>query len=261
MSLQTIWKGTLLVKQHQVPVRLHSAAVDQTVHFRMLHKKDRQPVEQKMVTPEDGEEVGREDMRKGAEIENGTFVILNEDELEELEPASSREIHVEQFVPRPELKHMWYDRPYFLSPDGDRESYFALVKLLENSEDEGIAQLVMRKKEYVGALHVYRGCLVLVTLRFAGEVVTPDEIHVSFDNDLDPTEVRMAEQLIGMFETEFDPSAYKDDYHDRLLRLIEAKAKGTKVKVQKPQSGKQSSSLTDALQKSIANAKKDKKKQ
>src|SRR6267378_6500220 len=151
MAARAIWKGDIKMGSATVPVKLYSAAQDQTVRFHILDKKSKTRVKQHMVD-ESGKEVPNEEIQKGFEVEPGTFVILDEKDLESLEPEASREIEITKFVPPAEIAPEYYDRPYYLGPDGDETSYFALAEALRNKEKEGIARWVMRKQPYVGAL-------------------------------------------------------------------------------------------------------------
>lgn len=255
-SLRTMWKGVLAIGKERVPVKLYAAASNHTIHFRLLHRKDKTPVKQQMVAENTESVVDKEHRTKAAEVELGLFVMLSQEELEELQPDSSRDITVTQFIPRSQVNHMWYNRPYYLAPDGDDEAYWALVEELEDGEREGIARWVMRNKEYVGSLSVHNGCLDLVTLRYGEEVVEPGEIPARFRGEPDKNEEKMANQLVEMLESDFDAQEYRDLYHDQVLELIEAKARGEKPNLEKSTSKKQSGSLADALQSSLANARK-----
>src|SRR5688572_29995210 len=129
-----------------------------------------------MVNSDTDEEVPNEEIQKGFEVEPGTFVILNEEELASLEPEPSREIEIEQFVPPEEIAPEYYDRPYYLGPDGDQAAYFALAEALRNQEKEGVARWVMRKQPYVGALRAEGDHLMLCTLRHAEEVLSAKDL-------------------------------------------------------------------------------------
>lgn len=256
MNVRALWKGVIHVGKHHVPVRLYAAAKDHTVHFRLLHKKDKQPVQQRMVHPGTGEEVPAEKQQKAAEVESGVFVILDEKDLEGLEPDSSRDIQVERFVPVSALNHLWYDNPYFLGPDGDPGPYSALVKALEGSGQEGIVRWIMRKNEYVGSLFAHEGHLVLVKLRFADQVVQPDDVNDGFSGKVGKDELEMARRLMGMLESRFDINRYRDEFRDRVLKLIEKKSKGQKIRLKKSRRRKGPPSLADALRASIAQSRK-----
>jgi len=152
MAARAIWKGDLRLDSTKVPVKLYSALQDQTVRFHILDERSKTRVKQHMVDSDSGEEVSNEEIQKGFEVEPGTFVILDEKELKSLEPKPSREIEITKFVPPAEIAPEYYDRPYYLGPDGDQTAYFGLAEALRNKEKEGIAHWVMRKQPYVGAL-------------------------------------------------------------------------------------------------------------
>src|ERR1700752_547138 len=152
MSARAIWKGELKLPSTKVPVKLYSALQDRTVRFHILDQKSKTRVKQHMIAPDSGNEVSKEEIQKGFEVEPGTFVIIEPEELEKLEPKASREIEVTKFVPPEKIPPEYYERPYYLGPDGDEKAYFALAEALRNKEREGIAHWVMRKQPYVGAL-------------------------------------------------------------------------------------------------------------
>ena len=152
MAGRAIWKAELKIGRTRVPVKFYSAVNDQTVHYHILDNKQRMRVKQHMIDPESGEEIPPEEIQKGYEIEPGRYVLLTEEELEKLEPEPSRDVEVTDFVPSGAISQQWYDRPYYLGPDGDQQAYFALAEALEKRGREGIATWVMRGKPYVGAL-------------------------------------------------------------------------------------------------------------
>ena len=143
MAARAMWKGQLKIGTTRIPVKLYSAVVDRTVHFHILDEKGLMRVKQHMVNPDSGDEVENEKIQKGYEIEPGRFVIVTEEELKELVPKPSRDIEITEFVPPEAISQQWYERPYYLAPDGDEKDYFALVEALHNRDREGIAQWVM----------------------------------------------------------------------------------------------------------------------
>ncbi|MDM7916935.1 MAG: Ku protein [Candidatus Eisenbacteria bacterium] len=258
MPARAIWKGVLALGDDiELPVKLYSAVQDRTVHFRLLDSKDRQPVAQEMVEPETEEEVAAKEIRKGAEVEPGVFVLLKDDEVEKLEPPASRIIQIERFLNAGEISHLWYERPYYLGPDegGDRE-YWDFVEALERTEKEGVARWVMRKRRYLGSLKAIDGFLMLITLRFADEVITAEDLTPPPGRDLDAKEVTMARRLVEAMAGEFDPGEFHDEFRARVLELIEAKKKGKKIRARKPERKPRPESLAGALQASLAAARK-----
>jgi DNA end-binding protein Ku len=256
---RALWKANIRFGDVDVPVRMFSAIQAQGVHFRLLHKKDKVPVEQRMINPVTGDIVPRDRVRKGFEVEPGVFVVLDDLELEALQPEPSRDIRIHRFVESSVMDRRYYERPYFLGPDGDDPAYGALVRALESKNVEGIASWTQRKKSYIGALRVRDEHLLLITLRHAEEVVPIGAIKSPAGRDLDARELKMAEQLISALEGEFDPAAFRDEFRHRVLELVDKKAKGGRIKLHKPVARKpEVRSLADVLEASLAGVKKGK---
>ena len=257
MTARAIWKGELKLDSTKVPVKLYSAVKDQTVRFHILDQKSQTRVKQHLVEP-GGKEVANEEVRKGFEVETGTFVILEKEELEKLAPEESREIEITQFVPPAEIPPEYYDRPYYLGPDGDETAYFALAEALKNQEKEGVARWVMRKQLYVGALRAQDDHLVLFTLRHAEEVLSAKDLPHPAGRAPDKKELTMAKQLVEMLKGEFDPKDYRDEYRERVMEFVEKKAKGHKPRLHLVKTKRKTTSLDKVLSKSIEALKKKK---
>jgi DNA end-binding protein Ku len=255
---RAIWKGVIRFGEEEVPVKLYSAVQDRGVHFRLLAGDTQRPVKQRLVNPVTDATVESDEVRKGFEAEEGVFVLLEEEDLAEVEPPASRDIEVLRFVPPEAIEPVWYDRPYWLGPDGSDGTYAALVEALKKEGREGVVRWTMRRKEYVGALLVEADRLMLITLRRAGEVVSAAELPAPEGRKLDAKELRMAEQLVAALEGAFDPAAFRDEYRERVRELVEAKAEGRTVKLEAPAERKETDSLAQALRASLQAAKKEK---
>ncbi|HEU4617937.1 MAG TPA: Ku protein [Gammaproteobacteria bacterium] len=252
MAARAIWKGNLRLAKETVPVKLYSAAQDRTVHFRLLHDADKVPVKQRLVDPETDEIVEFKDARRAYMTAERALVLLDADELAALEPEPSRDIELSRFLPAGTIDPRWYDRPYYLGPDGRGEDYLALVEALGARNREGLAHWVMRKKEYRGALRVVAdGCLALISLRSAEETIPASELGAPEGGPLNDKEIAMAQQLLSILESEFDPKQFRDEYRHRLLELIEAKAKGKTVRRQRARVVRPSEDLVEALRASL----------
>jgi DNA end-binding protein Ku len=258
MTARAIWKGELKLDSTRVPVKLYSAVKDQTVRFHILDQKSKTRVKQHMVEAGSGKEVTNEDIQKGFEVEPGTFVILDKAELEKLVPEASREIEIIQFVPPLGIPPEYFDRPYYLGPDGDQTAYFALAEALKNKEKEGVARWVMRKQPYVGALRAQDDHLMLFTLRHAEEVLSAKDLPHPAGRASDRKELTMAKQLVEMLSGEFDPKEYKDEYRQRVMEFVEKKAKGHKPRLHLVKTKRKTTSLDKVLSKSIETLKKKK---
>jgi DNA end-binding protein Ku len=257
VAARAIWKGVLRFADVEVPVKLYSAVEDRKVHFRLLDGKRKQPVEQRMVHPEKGEPVPREEVRKGYEAEPGLFVVLEEEDLAAAEPPPSRDIELTRFVDPDEIDPPWYERPYWLGPDGEEahEPYFALARALEREGKEGVARWTMRKKGYLGALRTRDGRLMLVTLRHAGEVIAATDLPAPRGRKLAERELAMARQLVEALEDDFRPEEYRDEYRESVRELIAAKAEGKPAKVAQFRPKPPADDLDRALAASLERAK------
>jgi DNA end-binding protein Ku len=260
MGARAIWTGQIKIGSAAVPVKLYSAAEDKSVHFHILQAKTKTPIKQHMVNPETGDEVPSEDIRKAFEVERGTFVFLNDEELSELEPKASRDIEITRCVPEGHISHLWYERPYFLGPNGENETYFAFVEALRNQHQEGIARWVMRKKSYVGALRTNGDYLALITLRHADEVLSARDLPAPQARGLTDKELNMAEQLVGALEGQFNPADFRDHYRDRVLEFINAKARGKKMTLPAVPAKQSKLSLADELARSLQSLKRHKER-
>lgn len=255
-----MWKGSIKIGRTELPVKMYSAVQDQSVHFRLLHKTDKEPLKQHMVNPETGDVVESSDVQRGFVDDGGIVVMLDDEELDELVPDESRDIEITRFIPFTALSHGYYDRPYWLTPEKSSGSYYALAQALQEEERVGIARWVMRKKQYVGALVAEDGYLMLITLRHAGEVVEASELKAPGGRVLDKKEMKLAEQLISALEGEFDPEEWRDEYRDRLMDFIKKKAKGRAPKVKKLRPKKETTkSLEEVLAASLKAVEKERK--
>ena len=258
-AARAIWKGSLKVGSSTVPIKMYAAVQDRDIHFHLLQNRTKSRVKQEMVS-EDREQVEKAQIRKGYEVEPGTFVIVEASELEQLKPKESRLINILRFVPAPQLGNEWYERPYHLGPDGDVGSYFALAEALEKRNVLGITRWSMRGKSYVGAVRVEDGYLMMIKLRYSEEVLSADELRAPAGRALEHKELRMAEELIGALEGKFEPREFRDEYRERLTEFIEAKAKGKHPRLPQISERRTGGSLDQQLAKSLSAMKRGKEK-
>jgi DNA end-binding protein Ku len=230
VAARAMWKADLAVGRQSIPVKLYSAVQDHAVRFHLLDRKTKRRVRQRMVES-GGDEVEHEAARHGLEVEPGIVVILTEEELAEFEPEASREIEVLHFLPRGAIHHQWHERPYYLGPDGDTESYHALAAALAKKKREGLARWVMRGRQYFGNLRSEGEYLVLLSLRTADEVLLPKELPAASGRSSTKRELEMADRLISMLAGPFRPEEFHDEYTEKLHAFLEARAKGRRPKL------------------------------
>ena len=232
---RAIWSGSISFGLLNVPVKLYSAVSKKSVSFRELRESDSSRVRHRRVAEADGEEVSYDEIVKGYEISPDQYVVITKDELEELDPKKTRAIEIQDFVDLDEIDPIYFDHPYYLGPDtGAEKAYALLVKAMTDSRKVAIARFVLRNKENLAALRPMDGVMTMATMRFADEVVKPEEIADSIESaDEKPKkrELDMAKALIDSLSGDFDADTYRDEYREQLLALIERKAKGEKAVV------------------------------
>jgi len=254
---RAMWNAQLDVAGTTVGVKLYAAVEDRGVHFRLLDRKDKLPVQQQLFDPRTGQPVPGDAIRKGVEVERGVFVVLSEEDLAATAPPESRTIECLRFVPRSAVDIAWYRRPYYLGPDpSELGNYFALVEALRESGRVGVARWTMRKQRHFGVLEAERDHLVLVALRSAAEVVAASSLALPPAGEVREAERKLAEQLVAALDAPFEPAALRDDYRERVEKLVAAKAKGESYRVDEPRAPYKVTDLAAALERSLAAAKK-----
>jgi DNA end-binding protein Ku len=230
---RAIWSGTISFGLLNVPVKLYSAVARRDVSLRQIRESDGARIRNRRVAEGTGEEVPYEQIVKAFEITADRYVPLTKEELESLAPEKTRAIEVQDFVELDQIDPIYFDSPYYLGPaQGAEKAYSLLAEAMERSGKVAVARFVFRNKEHLAALRPGDGVLTLTTMRFADEVVPPSELDDVLPSErpkVAKREVEMAERLIDSLSAEFDPGAYRDEYREQLLALIERKAAGEDV--------------------------------
>ena len=230
---RAIWTGSISFGLLNVPVRLYSAVARRSIALREIRESDNARIKHRRVAEGTDEEVPYEEIVKAFEITPGNYVPLTKDEMSALAPEKTRAIDVLDFVDIEEIDPMYFDSPYYLGPaEGAEKAYSLLAAAMEASGKAAIARFVFRNKEHLAAIRASSGVLTLTTMRFADELVPPNELDDVLPQKkpkVAKREQEMAEQLIDSLSTHFDPSGYRDEYREQLLGLIERKAEGKEI--------------------------------
>ena len=242
-----------------VPVKLTTAQSPKDVHFNQLHDADGARIQMKRVCSADGEEVDYNHIVKGYDLGGGRYVMVEPEELSSIDVEMTRNIDIEEFVDLAEIDPVYFEKSYYLVPDGRAEKPYALlVETMQRCGKVALGRFVLRTKQYLAALRARDGVLVLSTMLYADEVVDPGELSVPTADDTAPTEreLNMAAQLVESLSAPFDPEKYHDDYREKVLALIEAKADGEIITAPAP--AEEHAPVVDlmaALEASLARAK------
>lgn len=223
-----LWSGTISFGLVNVPVRMHSAVKDRNVRFHLMSPDGSCRLRRKLYCPETGREYDFSETSRGFEIAPDQYVLVDDEELEQLQPEQGRAIEIEDFVRLDEIDPVYFDRPYCLTPDqGGAKGYRLLAEAIGQSGRVGIARFVLRQREHLAALRTRAGVLMLSTMRYADEVVEVSETEeLPEEVDVKKREREMAEQLIESMTTDFDPERYRDQYRERVRELIRERAEG-----------------------------------
>jgi DNA end-binding protein Ku len=259
---RSIWTGAISFGLVTIPVKLYSATSSHTIGFNQFQKGSGERIRYKRVAESTGEEVDYNDIVKGHEVDDGTFVIVTPEELESVEPTKSRRIEISDFVDLDDIDPIFWNKTYYLGPAGDtgaEKPYALLLEAMTQTGKVGIGRFVMRDKEYLVTIRpTAKGdMLALETMYFADEIRGAGDVdNVPVDEEVSPKELTMATQLIDALAGPWDPSQYADTYRERVKELIAAKAKGKDIVVSEHEETPQVADLMEALRASVEASKK-----
>ncbi len=262
MKVHTVWKGSISFGLVNIPVKLHTATENKDIKLRQLHKECNSPINYKKVCPVCDKEVGNEDIVKAYEYSKNKFVVLDDEELENLKKESEdKAVEIIEFVQLDEIDPIYFERSYFLAPDsGGGKAYALLRSALKESGKIGVAKITIRSKEQLAIVRVYGDTLLMETIHFPDEVRKADEVpNIPSEDKIADKELDTALMLIEQLTEKFDPEKYNDDYRTALLELIEKKKSGEVVVTATEKETKVPSDMTDlmaALQASLDKTKK-----
>ncbi|TKT04456.1 Ku protein [Streptomyces lasalocidi] len=230
---RAIWTGVITFGLVTVPVGLYTATQDHAVHFHQLQRGTSDRVRNKRVNERTGDEVDSKDVVKGYEIDDGQYVVVEPDELDEIAPGRSKTIDISDFVDLDRIEPVYFDRTYYIAPRGKEytEVYELLRAALAEADKVGIATFVMRNKQYLTALRAEDSVLVLQTLHWADEVRDPGQELPELPTSRAGRgkQMDMALQLVDALSTDWEPSRYRDTYQEKVRELVRAKAEGEEI--------------------------------
>jgi DNA end-binding protein Ku len=222
-----IWTGALSFGLVNIPVEVHTAVRDTRPHFRLLHAKDRSPINYERICQKEGEAVAWDDLVKGYEYEKGKFVVLTKEDFAAAALEKTRRIDILDFVKAEDIDDRFFDKPYYLTPGkGGDMAYGLLREAIRGSGRIGVAKFIMREVQHLAAVEVVDEALVLSTLRFADELVDVSTLNLPKRTAAKKKELDMAISLVESLAEEWDPEKYTDDYRENLMRVIKGKMKG-----------------------------------
>jgi DNA end-binding protein Ku len=233
---RTLWKGAISFGLVHIPVGLYSAERRNSFDLTMLDRRTMKPVGFKRYNKETGEDVSWDDIVKGYEYEKGRYVVLTEDDFKRANVEATQTVDILSFVKQDEITPIYYETPYYLAPDKRGHKGYALLReTLKQTGRIGIANVVIRTRQYVAALIPYGDVIVMNTLRYHNELRETDDLEVPAANlkavGVNAREVEMARRLVEGMSAAWKPAEYRDTYHEDLLALIEKRVQAGQTEV------------------------------
>ncbi|HKV41300.1 MAG TPA: Ku protein [Blastocatellia bacterium] len=226
----TASRGSISFGLVTIPVRLYPAARESRISLHQLHSVCKTRLRQPLYCPHCERIVDRSEVVKGYEQEDGSYVLIEPEEIKKIQPESSRAMEILGFVEQSQIDPLFFDSSYFVVAEEEgRKAYQLLLKTLQDSKRVGISKVTMHQREYTAFLRPYEHGLVLHTMYFANEIREAPGYGKTENVKLRPQEIKLAEQLVSSLSEDFHLENYHDEFQQRLKELIEAKKKGKEV--------------------------------
>jgi DNA end-binding protein Ku len=253
LAPRSIWNGTVAVGEVIIPVKVFSVVQQHRVQFREVRISDGARIRHRRVGSESGEEIPPEQIRKAYERNDGTQVVMTEEEIAAAQGPKNKVIEIEHFTDGAQIDPVFYEKPYLLGAQaGGEHAYAVLRDALLRSGRVGIGRFTLRSREQLVALAPHGEALRLYTMRFADELVDGSDLDLpEISRSPSSKEVQMAERLIEALADEWQPERYEDRHRDAVMAVIEQKAAGGAIEIPEPQAAEPVPDLLAALQQSL----------
>jgi len=223
-----VWKGHISFGLVNVPVNLYPAEQRTDLQLHMIDSRDNSRVRYERVNEETGEEVPWDSVVRGFEYSDGNYVILSDEELKRAAPEATKTVEIQSFVKQDEIDPIFFDTPYYLEPGkGGEKGYVLLRDAMKDSGRVGIAQVVIRTRQYIAALSARGDVMMLELLRYPQEIRSTKELNVpagtSKSHGVSPQELKIARTLIDAMAADWKPDQFHDKYREQLMKWIEKK--------------------------------------
>ena len=257
-----IWKGSINFGLVNIGVELIPMEAPERIDLDLIDRRDMARIGYQKINKVSGEPVEPENIARGYRVNDNKYVLLDDEDIKAANPKSTQSLELLGFLPLADIPPVYFAKPYLLAPTkGSEKAYRLLLDTLEDTEQVGLGQVVVRTRQYLCAVYPYQKALVAQLLRYDEELRNPAELGVTPPRAKPlPTELNMAQQLLKSMATEWEPSAYKDEYRADLMAMIKKLArKGTRPVQATPEPAESETRVLDlmtALKRSMANNKK-----
>lgn len=247
-----VWKGFVSFGLVTFPVRLFAAARAEHVQFHMLHRKDLSRVKEVWYCAEENKPIDRGEIVKGYEASKGKYVVVDDEELKQIAPATATTMEILQFVHDGEVDPIYFESSYYVAPEeAAAKPYQLFAQALERTKYQAVGKLSMHGREHIVLIRPRDGSMVLHTLFY------PNELHeanraTGKSTKLPAKEMELAKSLVQHLASPFEPSTFHDSYRENVERLIRQKQKGQKIPVVAKPKKAPVIDMMEALKRSLA---------
>jgi len=251
--MKALWKGNISFALLNIPVKFYSASHKRDVSFHLLHKKCSTPLHYERYCPTRKADVDWEDTTHGYEYEKDKFVVVTDEEIENIPVKTSKSIDILRFIDAKEIESIYYDKSFYLEPvEGGERAYALLRETMKETGKVALAKITFKNREHVAVIRVYHDALLLQTLLYTEDIIKPEMLTIPKKIAMDDKELALSTELVRHFLGKFNIDSYHDEFRDSLMELIKAKIAGKEIKVAPKREAEKVISLMDALKKSLS---------
>ncbi len=224
---RAIWSGAIAFGLINIPVKLFSATRENELSFNQLRKSDHSRIKYLRVAAADGVEVPYDQIVKGFEVEDGRYVVIEDEDIKNASPKKTQSIEILSFANEDEIDSVYFDKPYYLGPDKNAARAYSLLReALKQSKKVAVAKFILRTKENLAILKPEGDALILNQIRYQSEVREADGLNLPGAGEVKESELDLALNLVNQLTLPFEPEKYQDTFTAEIKRIIEQKAQG-----------------------------------
>ena len=229
--MRTLWKGAVSFGLVNIPIKMYVATEHKDIKFNFLHKECMNPIQYRKFCSHCDREIASEEIVRGYEYQKGSYVVINEEDLERIPLENTKTIDILDFVDLTQVDPIYFDKTYYLEPSqGGEKAYSLLIEAMSQTGKVAIAKVMIRSKQSLAALRIKDQVLIMETIFWPDEIRSPSALNLGVDRSkLHDNEIKMAVSLIENLSTSFEPAKYQNEYRQALWELIESKIVGKEV--------------------------------
>ncbi len=260
--MRTIWKGHIQFSLVTIPIRLYTAVdSSKSMDFDLLTREEHHPVGYTKTDKVTGKPVEKDQIVKGYEYQPESYVIIEDEDFEKVEPKSSKAIEIEGFIDTTETHPMLFYKPYFIGPESESaaKTYNLFYRALEDTGKSAMGKVVLRNREAPALLTTHENVILMYKLRYPEQVRSAKDVPYIDGEEVNEEQLELAKNLIGNMTKGFSEIDMENHYYQMLKEMVEAKVEGKEV-VSVEEEKPEPKDIMTALKESIESSKKPMKK-